>query len=503
MAEMDPELETNERTTPNGMLPEEAESLLNQIRAGDRVTILVPAGIGRNGQEWTERSGRAVMKSEYGWALNMGGQHGTPGVANARNIVKVRKTSSLLGLQTAAVAEPPQVDVPETDVPVWVYDNGGKSIDRYTIIFVETGHEATMGGFVYDAVAAGDDVTSPQGFYQHTEAKAGKHLGQEISIYALPAPLQERIFTELDSMSPTEHNKEGERKSEGKKTAEGVQNEVAQSGVAIDGGMITMAEGAAPPVSPMETMQHRGSARKRADMTTGYSPEDEEVLYALMDGGWEEQGEDILIHPKYPDMKVKIIVPFDEGTQEWGLGDGSWQVLNAQDKVIAHGKGAAQLPKGFAVKTAAGVPVDEDAVVQGWEGSSIIAVPRGANPEDPKTPAVMFVDTWDPASDHTPEQLAKVFTPKGRYEFYDGQGHGGGAPYVFMGEGTLAKGEKLIDHFEELWSEHFEGEEPGPDDTEVEGSVKEGEYSLMGSVGPVKTKPWARVRVLRSVMRSG
>ncbi len=34
-------------------------------------------------------------------------------------------------------------------------------------------------------------------------------------------------------------------------------------------------------------------------------------------------------------------------------------------------------------------------------------------------------------------------------------------------------------------------------------AVKEGEYSLMGSVGPVKTKPWARVRVLRSVMRSG
>jgi hypothetical protein len=62
-----------------------------EIKAGDRVTILVPVGIGRNGIEYKEKTGRAVMKGPYGWALNMGGRHGTPGVATAKNIVRVEK----------------------------------------------------------------------------------------------------------------------------------------------------------------------------------------------------------------------------------------------------------------------------------------------------------------------------------------------------------------------------------------------------------------------------
>jgi hypothetical protein len=62
------------------------------IRPGDRVTILVPAGMGRNGQEWTERTGKAVMHSAHGgWVLNMGGAHGTPGIADEHNTVRVKR----------------------------------------------------------------------------------------------------------------------------------------------------------------------------------------------------------------------------------------------------------------------------------------------------------------------------------------------------------------------------------------------------------------------------
>jgi len=60
----------------------------SDIRPGDRVTILVPNGMGRNGQEWTKKSGRAVMRGPHGWALNMGGKFGTPGVATPENFVK-------------------------------------------------------------------------------------------------------------------------------------------------------------------------------------------------------------------------------------------------------------------------------------------------------------------------------------------------------------------------------------------------------------------------------
>jgi hypothetical protein len=65
------------------------EVMVANIRPGDRVTILVPSGIGRNGQEYSERTGRAVICSGTHVALNMGGRYGTPGVATPKNIVRV------------------------------------------------------------------------------------------------------------------------------------------------------------------------------------------------------------------------------------------------------------------------------------------------------------------------------------------------------------------------------------------------------------------------------
>jgi hypothetical protein len=64
--------------------PKQADTqrLVDMIRPGDRVTI-----VDRFGQQ---RSGRAVMRSsDGGWTLNMGGRHGTPGLAHDDNIVKV------------------------------------------------------------------------------------------------------------------------------------------------------------------------------------------------------------------------------------------------------------------------------------------------------------------------------------------------------------------------------------------------------------------------------
>ncbi len=68
-----------------------AEQLVASIRPGDRVTIFVHAGIGRNGPEKREATGRAVICSGTHAALNMGGRFGTPGVVTPENIVSVRK----------------------------------------------------------------------------------------------------------------------------------------------------------------------------------------------------------------------------------------------------------------------------------------------------------------------------------------------------------------------------------------------------------------------------
>jgi len=69
------------------------QDLLHSIKPGDRVTILVHAGIGRNGPESKPRTGRAVMfnAAHDSWVLNMGGPHGTPGIATTRNLVEVKR----------------------------------------------------------------------------------------------------------------------------------------------------------------------------------------------------------------------------------------------------------------------------------------------------------------------------------------------------------------------------------------------------------------------------
>lgn len=69
----------------------------DQIKHDDKVTILVPNGqrinrdTGRIEQDWKKATGRAVMHSAHGgWVLDMGGRHGTPGIADENNIVAIR-----------------------------------------------------------------------------------------------------------------------------------------------------------------------------------------------------------------------------------------------------------------------------------------------------------------------------------------------------------------------------------------------------------------------------
>lgn len=56
--------------------------LIASIQAGDHVTIVDRFG--------TQRTGRAVMRGPHGWVLNMGGRHGTPGIATDTNVTRVR-----------------------------------------------------------------------------------------------------------------------------------------------------------------------------------------------------------------------------------------------------------------------------------------------------------------------------------------------------------------------------------------------------------------------------
>ena len=77
-----------------------------------------------------------------------------------------------------------------------VFDNGGKTLDRYTVVF-----ESLEGNGLYEALAMGNNL---QGFCQHTSAylhsfrsKSHQHLGKEISISDLPESHQKFIEREV------------------------------------------------------------------------------------------------------------------------------------------------------------------------------------------------------------------------------------------------------------------------------------------------------------------
>ena len=63
----------------------QTQNIIDIIEAGDRVTIVNRFGV--------ERTGRAVMRNRQydSWVLNMGGPHGTPGIATNDNVTKVNK----------------------------------------------------------------------------------------------------------------------------------------------------------------------------------------------------------------------------------------------------------------------------------------------------------------------------------------------------------------------------------------------------------------------------
>ena len=73
--------------TPKKFGSRRVAGVLDTIRPGDRVTINISHGTRREPQE---RTGKAVMRGPAGWVLNLGGRHGTPGIATEENIVAIK-----------------------------------------------------------------------------------------------------------------------------------------------------------------------------------------------------------------------------------------------------------------------------------------------------------------------------------------------------------------------------------------------------------------------------
>ncbi len=79
-----------------------------------------------------------------------------------------------------------------------IYDNGGKTIDRYTVVF--TGNYKGRDGQC-DYLGMSEDPFHPQGFGQHGESDTiidrptYGHLGKKITFDKLPKDCQEWVIT--------------------------------------------------------------------------------------------------------------------------------------------------------------------------------------------------------------------------------------------------------------------------------------------------------------------
>lgn len=82
-----------------------------------------------------------------------------------------------------------------------IYDNGGETIDRYTVVFPDG-----------ECLGIGESGNVPNGFCMHvgsiheTGAAAvteGEHLGERVTYETLPKPVRLAIRAECESYYPT------------------------------------------------------------------------------------------------------------------------------------------------------------------------------------------------------------------------------------------------------------------------------------------------------------
>jgi hypothetical protein len=78
--------------------------------------------------------------------------------------------------------------------PMKIYDNGGKTIDRYTVVFLDQCENKL--DRVYACLGMNGVPFHPQGFCQHSDAVVGKHLGKRIRFSELPADCQKAVMQE-------------------------------------------------------------------------------------------------------------------------------------------------------------------------------------------------------------------------------------------------------------------------------------------------------------------
>ena len=74
---------------------------------------------------------------------------------------------------------------------ITIYDNGGKTFDAITVVFNDCKNEKIGNRWVYDCLSCS---INGNGFFQHSTAIKGSHLGKKTKFENLEKPLQNKLF---------------------------------------------------------------------------------------------------------------------------------------------------------------------------------------------------------------------------------------------------------------------------------------------------------------------
>lgn len=78
------------------------------------------------------------------------------------------------------------------------YDNGGESVDRYTVLDLNDIWSTTPDGPIYGAWACSDNPFHPLGFGQHTSSMDGLHLGKKVDFDQLPEDVKQFVLQDFE-----------------------------------------------------------------------------------------------------------------------------------------------------------------------------------------------------------------------------------------------------------------------------------------------------------------
>lgn len=78
------------------------------------------------------------------------------------------------------------------------YDNGGKTADRYTVVYLREPESRFSVPKTFAEVGMSPNPFHPQGLGQNCTARPGKHLGKRISFSDLPKDCQTLVLTDLN-----------------------------------------------------------------------------------------------------------------------------------------------------------------------------------------------------------------------------------------------------------------------------------------------------------------